>query len=320
MGKPATLLEGLCGHAVSLGARSIRVEYKDGREWVFADRAGTGIGIANYKSSSVDGKELRGNLYATAKRPVRSVIGGQVYILKVTVFESFGEDGFAVSIELAPKLDPSIAPSFTAKQGQYLAFIYNYTKIHDQPPAEADLERYFRVSTPAIHEMIKNPGAQRPDRTNSWAGAIHSPPCTTEEPAAIGIGFTDSCSKHAILRHHLSDRVRDTPPAVRCSSRRDVKNSFSVRFKRYSDSSLKKKTRRGFRGYPIATIAFYGPDDTRASKAAVAIVNAEGAEPSALHAGSPRRATSGQIRLLQARSSSLCGIIVPSRSSRPIES
>src|SRR5262249_46962529 len=41
-------------------------------------------------------------------------------------------------------------------------------------------------------------------------------------------------------------------------------------------------TRRGFRGYPIATIAFYGPDDKRASKAAVAIVNAEGAEPSAL--------------------------------------
>ena len=61
-----------------------------------------------------------------------------------------------------------------------------------------------------------------------------------------------------------------------------MKNSFSVRFRRYSDSPLKKKTRRGFRGYPIATIAFYGPDDTRASKAAVAIVNAEGAEPSAL--------------------------------------
>jgi hypothetical protein len=155
MGKPTTLLEGLCGQAVSLGARSIQVEYKDGREWVFADRAGMGIGIANYKSSSADGKELRGNLYAAAKKPVRSVIGGQVYILKVTVFESFGEDAFAVSIELAPKLDPSIAPSFTAKQGQYLAFIYNYTKIHGQAPAESDLERYFRVSPPAIHEMIK---------------------------------------------------------------------------------------------------------------------------------------------------------------------
>ena len=45
-------------------------------------------------------------------------------------------------------------PSYTAKQGQYLAFIYYYTKIHGRPPAEADLHRYFRVSPPAIHQMI----------------------------------------------------------------------------------------------------------------------------------------------------------------------
>ena len=36
-----------------------------------------------------------------------------------------------------------------------MAFIYNYTKIHGRAPAESDLERYFRVSPPAIHEMIK---------------------------------------------------------------------------------------------------------------------------------------------------------------------
>ncbi|MGA2118091.1 MAG: hypothetical protein ABSH56_25480 [Bryobacteraceae bacterium] len=155
MGKPETLLQGLCGHARSLGAQSIGVEYKDGREWVFAYRSGAGFGIANYASSSADGKELRGNLYAAAKRPVRTVIGGQVYLLKVRVVESFGEDAFEVSIDPAPKLDPAVAPRFTAKQGQYLAFIYNYTKIHRQAPAEADLERYFRVSPPSIHEMIK---------------------------------------------------------------------------------------------------------------------------------------------------------------------
>jgi hypothetical protein len=155
MGRPATLLEGLCGHALSLGAQSIEVEYKDSREWVFAHKGGAGIGIANYTSSSADAKELRGNLYAAAKKPVRTVFGGQVYILRVRVFDSFGEDAFEVSINPAAKLDPSIAPKFTAKQGQYLAFIYNYTKIHRQAPAEADLERHFRVSPPSIHEMIK---------------------------------------------------------------------------------------------------------------------------------------------------------------------
>ena len=155
MGRRETLLEGLCGHALSLGAQSIEVEYKDRREWVFAHRGGIGIGIANYPSSSADAKELRGNLYAAAKKPVRTVIGGQVHILRVRVFESFGEDAFKVSIDPAPKLDPSIAPSFTAKQGQYLAFIYNYTRIHRQAPAESDLGRYFQVSPPAIHDMIK---------------------------------------------------------------------------------------------------------------------------------------------------------------------
>lgn len=43
---------------------------------------------------------------------------------------------------------------FTRKQGQYLAFIHNYTKIQGRPPAEADLQRYFRVTPPSVHQMI----------------------------------------------------------------------------------------------------------------------------------------------------------------------
>lgn len=43
-------------------------------------------------------------------------------------------------------------------------------------------------------------------------------------------------------------------------------------------SSLKKLSRKGFRGYPMATIAYYGPDDRRASKVAVGIVMAENGE------------------------------------------
>ena len=149
------MLEGLCGHALSLGAQSIQVEYKDGCDWVLANQGAIGFGIANYKSSSADAKELRGNLYAAAKKSVRAVLGGHVYILKVRVFDSFGEDAFEVNINPAPKLDSSIRPSFTAKQGQYLAFIYNYTQIHRQAPSESDLLRYFQVSPPSVHEMIK---------------------------------------------------------------------------------------------------------------------------------------------------------------------
>ncbi|MCC6195568.1 MAG: MarR family transcriptional regulator [Burkholderiales bacterium] len=43
---------------------------------------------------------------------------------------------------------------YTAKQGQYLAFIYYYTKIHAVSPSEADIQRYFKVSPPSVHDMI----------------------------------------------------------------------------------------------------------------------------------------------------------------------
>src|SRR2546425_492694 len=55
-----------------------------------------------------------------------------------------------------------------------------------------------------------------------------------------------------------------------------------MRFKVRSDSPLKKKARRGFQGYPVATVAFYGPNDQLATKVAVSILSAEGAEPDAL--------------------------------------
>jgi DNA-binding MarR family transcriptional regulator len=45
-------------------------------------------------------------------------------------------------------------PEFTAKQGQYLAFIHYYRKIHGCAPAEADMQRYFEVSPPSVHQMI----------------------------------------------------------------------------------------------------------------------------------------------------------------------
>jgi repressor LexA len=44
--------------------------------------------------------------------------------------------------------------AFTDKQGRYLAFIYYYSKIHGRAPSEADLQQYFRVSPPSVHQMI----------------------------------------------------------------------------------------------------------------------------------------------------------------------
>jgi len=43
---------------------------------------------------------------------------------------------------------------FTPKQGQYLAFIHAYTLVNGRPPAQADMQRFFRVTPPAVHQML----------------------------------------------------------------------------------------------------------------------------------------------------------------------
>jgi DNA-binding MarR family transcriptional regulator len=62
-------------------------------------------------------------------------------------------------------------PGFTEKQGQYLAFIDAYTRVNARPPAEIDMQRYFNVTPPSVHQMVltleraglirRQPGAAR---------------------------------------------------------------------------------------------------------------------------------------------------------------
>ena len=44
--------------------------------------------------------------------------------------------------------------TFTAKQGQYLAYIHLYARLHRRSPAETDMQEYFRVSPPSVHQMV----------------------------------------------------------------------------------------------------------------------------------------------------------------------
>jgi Mn-dependent DtxR family transcriptional regulator len=67
-------------------------------------------------------------------------------------------------------------PNFTHLQGQYLAFLDAYTKVTGRPPAEADFQRYFKVTPPSVHQMIltlarlglitRSPGQARSIRLN----------------------------------------------------------------------------------------------------------------------------------------------------------
>ena len=48
----------------------------------------------------------------------------------------------------------SSGQGFTEKQGQYLAFMDAYTRVHGRAPAEADMQRHFAVSPPSVHQMV----------------------------------------------------------------------------------------------------------------------------------------------------------------------
>jgi DNA-binding MarR family transcriptional regulator len=43
---------------------------------------------------------------------------------------------------------------FSARQGQYLAFIHAYTLVNGRPPAQSDIARFFRLTPPTVHQMI----------------------------------------------------------------------------------------------------------------------------------------------------------------------
>jgi hypothetical protein len=57
--------------------------------------------------------------------------------------------------------------------------------------------------------------------------------------------------------------------------------NMSLKATWYQDK-LRKKAKRGFQGYPIATVTFYGPNDQLASKVSVGIIQEEGGKVVAL--------------------------------------
>lgn len=64
------------------------------------------------------------------------------------------------------------AERFTEVQGQYLAFIRAYTILNGRAPAEADMQRFFKVTPPSIHQMVLT--LERRCLITRAAGAVRS--------------------------------------------------------------------------------------------------------------------------------------------------
>lgn len=91
-------------------------------------------------------------------------------------------------------------PRFTETQGRYLAFLRAYTAVHGHAPSEAEMQDYFKVSSPSVHRMIlameqrgliaREPGVARSIRV--LVPAAELPPLDGDEPTPRGRGVAGS--------------------------------------------------------------------------------------------------------------------------------
>jgi repressor LexA len=45
-------------------------------------------------------------------------------------------------------------PTYTERQGQFLAYIHQYRLVNGCAPAEADRQRFFQITPPSVHSMV----------------------------------------------------------------------------------------------------------------------------------------------------------------------
>jgi DNA-binding MarR family transcriptional regulator len=45
-------------------------------------------------------------------------------------------------------------PIYTERQGQFLAYIHQYSIVNGHAPAEADMQRFFHITPPSVHSMV----------------------------------------------------------------------------------------------------------------------------------------------------------------------
>jgi DNA-binding MarR family transcriptional regulator len=45
-------------------------------------------------------------------------------------------------------------PTHTERQGQFLAYIHQYSIVNSCAPAEADMQRFFQITPPSVHSMV----------------------------------------------------------------------------------------------------------------------------------------------------------------------
>ena len=52
------------------------------------------------------------------------------------------------------QLQTFMNPTYTERQGQFLAYIHQYSIVNGCAPAEAYMQRFFQITPPSVHSMV----------------------------------------------------------------------------------------------------------------------------------------------------------------------
>src|SRR3954465_4262642 len=103
---------------------------------------------------------------------------------------------------------PGPGPGFTDKQGQYLALIDAYTRVHGRPPSEADLPAPFRGDAAQRAPDGAHAGAGRPDPAPAEGGAQHPGAGRPRAPAPP----PPTPNRHNLCAKELASTPTSKPP------------------------------------------------------------------------------------------------------------
>lgn len=187
MGKPVTLLESLCAHGLSFEAQSISVERKEREEWVFIHIGDEAIRVAKFPTSGSDAEELRGNLDAALKKPVRAAIRGKVLHFDGQSFGEIGRGLLRGRYRPRTKARPDGGAAFHSKAGTVSGL---HLPLHENSSCGARRVRPRALfpGLPAFDPLDdQDAGAQRTHRKNAGTSPIHSFAGTAAISAATGI-------------------------------------------------------------------------------------------------------------------------------------
>src|SRR4030088_2564306 len=87
-------------------------------------------------------------------------------------------------------------PVFTPRQGQYLAFIHAYTLVNGRPPAQADIQRFFQLTPPSVHQMLLTLERGGPDLTAAGGATEHRRSGRSFRLTRVGAGIRSTGQNH----------------------------------------------------------------------------------------------------------------------------